>query len=250
MKYSKTNIIGDAGEHLLVARVIKLFGYPCRLNSIDIGIDAEIELIDSNYKSTGKFIKCQVKTTTDSGKTSLFLEEKHISYWNSIDIPVVVFLVHLDTEEIFWHCIDDISVYTKSESGYKVDFDSAQILKKENKEQFDEIALFPLVQQIQKIYRDAYTKASSDKEEFLDSGNHDLTTAEFFVRNFYEIRANLNKVEKLISKNPTLSKLKHKYSKEIGIIFSYLMEVEEIMNVIKEDHGYEYFSFLENEDFD
>ena len=59
MKYSKTNIIGDAGEHLLVARIIKLFGYPCRLNSIDIGIDAEIELIDTNYKSTGKFINRQ-----------------------------------------------------------------------------------------------------------------------------------------------------------------------------------------------
>lgn len=232
--------------HLLVARVIKLFGYPCRLNSIDIGIDAEIELIDDNFKSTGKFIKCQIKTTKLSDKSSLFLAEKHIKYWNSISVPVVIFLVHLDTEEIFWHCVDNIESYEKSASGYKIEFDSTQILKEDNKEKFDEIAIFPLIQQIKKVYDDAYTKAMSDKSEYLDERNYDLTTVEFIVENFYEIKANLDKVEKLISDNPTLSKIKYKYSKELDVIWEYLREVNEIIEVIESDQGDDYFKFLKN----
>ena len=58
---------------------------------------------------------------------------------------------------------------------------------------------------------DAYEKVISDKSEFLDESNYDLTTAEFFVRNFFEIKFNLNKVEKLIHNNPPLQKIKQKF---------------------------------------
>lgn len=250
MKYEKANIIGDAGEYLLASRIIKLFGYPCRLYSIDIGIDAEIELIDCNYKSTGKFVKCQIKTTVDSSKTSLFIDKKHIKYWNSIDIPVVVFLVHLETEEIFWHCVDDVDSYKESTSGFKIEFNTNNTLKKENKEKFDEIALFPLIQQIRKIYEDAYEKVISDKSEFLDESNYDLTTAEFFVRNFFEIKFNLNKVEKLIHNNPPLQKIKQTFSKQLSLIYAYIRDVEEIVETIELDYGNDYFSFLKTDTLD
>lgn len=129
MKYYLSNIIGDAGEHLFASRIIKLFHFPCRLINIDIGIDAEIEIIDDNFKSTGVFLKCQVKTTT-SDKFYIYVEEGHLEYWNKINVPVIVFLVHLDTEKIYWHCIDDIEKYTKGKTDYVINFDKTDILKK------------------------------------------------------------------------------------------------------------------------
>lgn len=246
MKYSNTNIIGDAGEHLLAARIIKLFGYPCRLNSIDIGIDAEIELIDRNFKSTGGFIKCQIKTTTDSSKMALYLEEKHLSYWNSMSIPVVIFLVHLHTEQIFWHCVDKIDTYEKSDSGYKIHFDSTQGLKSENKDRFDEIAIFPLIQRIKKIYETAYQTAVSDKAEFLDTRNYDLTTFEFLAENYYNIKSNLNDAERLIFQNPVLSKIKIDFSEHLEVIRDYLKEVAEGIETIESDHGDDFFAHLKN----
>ena len=87
----------------------------------------EIEIIDDNFKSTGEFLKCQVKTTT-SDKFYLYVEEKHIEYWNKINMPVIIFLVHLDTENIYWHCVDNIENYTKGKTDYVINFDKADIL--------------------------------------------------------------------------------------------------------------------------
>ncbi len=100
MKYTYENIIGDAGEHLVAAKIIKLFGFPCRLISIDLGIDAEIEIINENAKSTGEFLKCQIKTT-QTNNNFVYIQERHLIYWNSINIPVIVFLVHLRYQRYF-----------------------------------------------------------------------------------------------------------------------------------------------------
>lgn len=201
MKYNVTNIIGDAGEHLVAARIIKFFGYPCRLTNIDIGIDAEIELIDSNYKSTGQFIKCQIKTTT-SDKFHLYLDDRHIVYWNKLNVPV------------------------------------------ENKERFDEIALFPFKQQIRNIYEEAYTTVVYDNEQFLETNNYDVVTFEDFVLHSNRIKFDFKKVDNLFRKYASLNNLKTEYAQKLSIINIYLERIEEEKEVILMDHGQGYFDHL------
>ena len=243
MKYNVTNIIGDAGEHLVAARIIKFFGYPCRLTNIDIGIDAEIELIDSNYKSTGQFIKCQIKTTT-SDKFHLYLDDRHIVYWNKLNVPVVIFLVHLQEENIYWHCVDNIQTYDKSDSGYKISFNANDILSKANKERFDEIALFQFKQQIRNIYEKAYTTVVYDNEQFLETNNYDVVTFEDFVLHSNRIKFDFKKVDNLFRKYASLNNLKTEYAQKLSTISTYLDRIEEEKEVILMDHGQGYFDHL------
>ncbi|MGQ5675295.1 DUF4365 domain-containing protein, partial [Lacticaseibacillus paracasei] len=61
MEYPKKSVNGDAGEYLVAYTITKLFGWPCRLFGVDIGVDAELEILDDEARSTGDVIKIQVK---------------------------------------------------------------------------------------------------------------------------------------------------------------------------------------------
>lgn len=249
MKYSYTNIIGDAGEHLVAAKIIKLFGFPCRLMGIDIGIDAEIEIIDAEYKSTGQFLKCQIKTTL-SKDFSICLQEKHILYWNSINIPIVVFLVHLTEEKIYWHCIKNIKEYEKSNSGVTVKFDTTNILKKSSKKTFIQLVHIKSFEEIRKIYEELYEIAHKDKVELLDTKNYDYFTVEHFVRNLLKIEYDLSKVKKLQRRNKSLIKVDEEYLEKLDEINEYISEVQELRDNILENYGPDHYDYLKNANYD
>jgi len=250
MQYSSTNIIGDAGEHLVASRVINLFKFPCRLIGIDIGIDAEIEIIDDNYKSTGEFIRCQIKTTT-SDTFYLYIDEEHMAYWNKMSMPVVVFLVHLENEKIYWHCIDEIGKYKKGKSGYVVNFDEADNLNAGNKDRFKEIVNIKLVRQIAKIYEEAFAIVDKDNKEFFDfeEPKYDVTTFEDFVYHSEQIQYSLSKAEKLIRRYKFLENVSDEYRDKLRAISQYLKRVDEEKKTILEDFGSDYFDHLKSENF-
>lgn len=245
MKYTPSNIIGDAGEHLLAAKVIKLFGFPCRLVNIDIGIDAEIEIIDRNYKSTGQFIRAQVKTTIKE-TFHLYLSEKHLNYWNTMQVPAVIFLVHLNSENIYWHCVDKTEKYLKSKSGLKIDFDAENILIAKNRAKFLEISQYQDQQILASIYQCAY-EISCEDLELMESGVYDLTSFEEFVYNCNKILYDFNKADKLIRKQPGLEKIRNEFGSKIKDIKIYLARVEEEKHSILEDHGSDYFDHLKED---
>lgn len=249
MKYNTSNIIGDAGEHLVAARIIKLFECPCRLVNIDIGIDAEIEIIDSNKKSTGQFIKAQIKTTI-SDKMYLYIDGKHISYWNKIGIPVVIFLVHIDAEKIYWHCVEDLDSYELLDSGYKIEFAASNILQKNNKQKFLEISLFPLEREIKRRYEECYKLAKEDKELYLDTGDYDLVTYEEFVFHSNKIKFHFDKIERIFRKYDGLRKLEVQYHKKLELINDYLDEIEEGKESILLDTDSDYFDHLDSKNWD
>jgi hypothetical protein len=97
-KYTKDMAQGDWGEYYFAYKVIKTFGWPCRILDIDIGIDAQIEILDKEFNTTGRFIGVQVKTTK-----KLSIKDKHIAYWRSCEFPVII--VHVDPkskEMLYW----------------------------------------------------------------------------------------------------------------------------------------------------
>lgn len=246
MKYTLQNINGDAGEHLLAAKVIKLFGYPCRLIGIDIGLDAEIEIIDDNLKSTGEFLKCQIKTRMDN-LLYVYVDGEHIGYWNKINIPVIIFLVQLETEQIYWHCIDDITKYRKTKLKYVVEFNQENVLERSNKENFRNLSYYPIIRELEKIYDDAYCQVVED--EIIRKEEYDLINLEDFVLHINKIIFDFKKAEKLLYKYKALESVKIKYRKKIEIIKKYINEVNSEKEQAMLDHGYDYFQAQESENW-
>ena len=247
MQYSKKDINGDAGEHLVASRIIYYYGFPCRLQNIDIGIDAEIEITDNNLRSTGNILKAQIKST-ESDKMAVYIKGKHIKYWNDLNIPVIVLLVHLKTDKIFWHCVDNISQYSLHESGYKIEFDPINELNMSSKERFVEISLFPLKQQIIFIYTKAFKLAQEDMP-LIDSRDYDIITYEFFAENFFGIKYNLEKVDLIFRRYEVLKSLEQTFREKLNFIRNYLREVEEGIETIEEDSP-DYFDHLRNSTYD
>jgi hypothetical protein len=64
MKYALRTANGDAGEFFFAYKIASVLKWPCRLFDIDIGIDAQVEIVDEDDEtSTGRFVAFQVKAT-------------------------------------------------------------------------------------------------------------------------------------------------------------------------------------------
>lgn len=121
-RYKKTSATGDAGEYYFAYWVTRHFGFPCRLQSVDLGIDALIELTNEHKDVKGELISVQIKTSfisrLDKKKSDVIDESKikkqfdvsHLSYWDSSHLPVIlVYIIFIDDEEprMYVRNIDD-----------------------------------------------------------------------------------------------------------------------------------------------
>lgn len=129
MEYPKRSINGDAGEYLVAYRITKLFGWPCRLYGVDLGVDAEIEIIDDASSSTGDIIKVQIKSfdsISSSDAKSVYVSDRHINYWKRFCLPVIVCCVDLKSEKIYWKQVTATEAYASSGESKKVSFNLTQ----------------------------------------------------------------------------------------------------------------------------
>lgn len=106
MKFDIKSSHGKAGEYYFAYWICNNFGWPCRLLDIDVGIDAQIEVFNENYHSTGDFIGVQVKTTMYSNP-NVSVPLKNLEYWASIEDPVILVSITLNKNpKIFWKLIN------------------------------------------------------------------------------------------------------------------------------------------------
>lgn len=127
MKYPKTAATGNAGEFFFAYQVAKVLGWPCRIFDIDIGVDAQVEILDAQCESTGRFVAVQIKTTTGEGVATRYVDPKQLEYWKRLESPVFLVLVDLDDESMYLHRIDRRKRYPKTTSGlFRIDFDRQQ----------------------------------------------------------------------------------------------------------------------------
>jgi hypothetical protein len=87
----------------------------CREQSSDYGIDVEIELADKH--ATGWIFKGQVKGhgTISWNKDSTVLQpvrDSTLAYWRGMRVPVVLFLVDVSHEQVYWAPGQGVSVET------------------------------------------------------------------------------------------------------------------------------------------
>ncbi len=125
MKYPRNTSNGHAGEFFFAYKVASVLGWPCRLFDIDIGIDAQVEVLDEERASTGKFVAFQIKTTTAKNlEDKTYVDEKHLIYWRSLETPVFVVLVVLSQKAMYLRRIEKFRNYHKTANGQvRIDFD-------------------------------------------------------------------------------------------------------------------------------
>lgn len=124
MKYPLGTANGDAGEFFAAYKVAKELGWPCRLFDIDIGIDAQVEILTDARESTGRFVALQVKATSAAEVDCRYVSEQQLNYWRSLEIPVFVVLVDLQKEKMFLHLIEATREYEATKKGQrKIPFD-------------------------------------------------------------------------------------------------------------------------------
>jgi len=121
-KYTKSAAQGDWGEYYFAYKVIKTFGWPCRILDIDIGIDAQIEILDKEFNTTGRFIGVQIKTAD-----KLQITDRHIKYWRSCEFPIIIVHISPKTKKMSYLHVDKTSPKEKFRSldNFKI-FDANQ----------------------------------------------------------------------------------------------------------------------------
>lgn len=124
--YQKRTINGDAGEHLVAFKFTRTLNWPCRLQGVDLGIDAEIEICDDSNGATGNVVKLQVKSfdkLTSAVKHDVYVEDADIAYWQRFSVPTIVVCVDLNAEKVYWKPISSTEAYQTSGASRKITFD-------------------------------------------------------------------------------------------------------------------------------
>jgi hypothetical protein len=126
MKYPIETANGDAGEFLFAYRIATVLKWPCRLFDIDIGIDAQVEIIGDGGVSTGRFVAFQIKATSAEDRDCCYVSKAQLAYWKELELPVFVVLVDLAKEALFLHCVVNDRDYPLTPKGrVRIDFDLA-----------------------------------------------------------------------------------------------------------------------------
>lgn len=117
---------GDAGEYFVAYTLTRALGWPCRLYGVDLGVDAEIEVLDAVGHSTGDIIKVQVKAIDGAPADkplSIYVDDRHIMYWKQFCLPVIVCCVDLSLQQVYWKQITVTEAFRSEGASKKVTFD-------------------------------------------------------------------------------------------------------------------------------
>lgn len=105
---------GHQGEQLVSARAASMGFAFHGLNRLETGVDGIMELRDPlTHAMLAKWVGVQVKTTVEGNytgeDTSSFeklVEPTDLAYWRQSSIPVIIVLVRLSDNSMFWKAVD------------------------------------------------------------------------------------------------------------------------------------------------
>ena len=113
-KLTKNQLIGQRGELLAAERTMAM-GYAFQAtNRLETGVDGLLELRDQQTgQMLGKWVACQIKTREaepytreDNASFEYLLNPEDLAYWRGSNIPVIIVLVRLSDQSMFWKQVD------------------------------------------------------------------------------------------------------------------------------------------------
>ena len=121
------------GAHAVQQKIHKEFGWICREQPEDFGIDAHIEIV-TNGAPTGKIIAAQIKSGTkyfvqqDDVGTVFRGKLEHLDYWLKHDLPIIVILYDPASQVAYWQHVTPEHV-TRLAKGWKMSIPQQQKLE-------------------------------------------------------------------------------------------------------------------------
>ncbi|MDF3123489.1 DUF4365 domain-containing protein [Rheinheimera sp. 1928-s] len=261
MKLDLNNANGKAAEHYFAYWVLRYLNWPCRLLDVDIGIDAQIEIMDEAMHSTGEFLAAQIKTSINPElKISIKLE--HLKYWESISDPVILVLVSFNDNEpkIYWKLVNKKDTRNKlhkekEEKKKTVDvrFTQDDLLSPSSLSQLVRLPYKNELAILNKTYKKLYDlwlevgepcySEEYDRYDYENYNNFDLITAHYFMENFNTACYLVDKIDDMTSKNNKLSEL----TSDVHSIYETYEEIKSVIismlpDVMENDcyHDYEF----------
>ncbi|MES2355090.1 MAG: DUF4365 domain-containing protein [Pseudomonadota bacterium] len=151
-RYSKTERLGiNAVEQIVLNDLESIFREQL-VN--DMGIDAQIELVNGDKNPTGKLIAVQIKSGASHfrGKADNFLyhgKNVHLDYWLNHSLPVIL-VVHLpESGKTLWTPVNEETV-ERTKKGWKVSISKKQELDKSSRQSLESVVENFLAQQLLK----------------------------------------------------------------------------------------------------
>lgn len=124
MQYSEKSANGDAGEFYFAYQIASVLKWPCRLLDIDIGIDAQVEILRKDQSGTGQFVAFQIKAISKEEKSCRYVSQRQLDYWRELSLPVFVVLVDLSSTRMYLHQVLLDKDYPLTPKGaVRIDFD-------------------------------------------------------------------------------------------------------------------------------
>ncbi len=145
-QYTKAKAIGNAGAFKFGEKITRMFGWPVRFvdESVDVGVDAEIEVCDLEGNATGQLIKAQIKSTEfnpDIGGQKLYLKPNDLEYLKNLTVPVIVVYVDISSHSgVYWRPLNHEQVSKRTP--HRFDFSLEDCLLADSRERLE--ALTPL----------------------------------------------------------------------------------------------------------
>ncbi|WP_417370310.1 DUF4365 domain-containing protein [Flavobacterium beibuense] len=244
MKLDINNALGKASEHFFAYWMMKNFNWPCRLLDVDIGIDAQLEIMGDNSHSLGEFIAVQVKSNS-SPKLKVEIKTKHIEYWRMIDDPVVLVLVsHVnDNPELYWKVLDEKFLNTPlgQKKTTTVTFSEKEKLLPSSKQ---EILMLPYksglitIKEISTEFEELYNSVcipcySNEHDEFSHKhcSYYDLETAKGFLEDFDRACVLKDELDKVLEQFPSIPN----FNDDFPVIYDQFYELEGIITNMASD---------------
>lgn len=144
--YPESEELGDKGVRMVESIFCDEFRWIFRQQEKnDLGIDAQIEIIDDNRKSNGKLIALQIKCGVSFFKRSdnngyIFQgDSKHLLYWLDHALPVILILCNPKDNKCFWVEVTRSNT-TKTKDSWKITIPFSNILNITYKHDLETIA--------------------------------------------------------------------------------------------------------------
>ena len=199
-QYPKRSISGDAGEHFAAYKFTQTLKWPCRLQGVDLGIDAELEICDQQFSATGNVVKLQIKSFQElsgSQRHDVYVDDSDIDYWQRFSVPTIIVCVDLKNEKVCWKPISATEAYATGGASRKITFNlSEDELKPEATSKISSLAspdhfkdILDLITEAEAIYKrqvasDVFAISGDELDEIHKVNN----TFESIVSRIEEIR--------------------------------------------------------------
>jgi phosphatidylserine/phosphatidylglycerophosphate/cardiolipin synthase-like enzyme len=143
---SDTSRIARDGINAVEGVVIRQLGWAFREQPIeDVGVDAHIEIREDG-KLTGRLIALQIKSGTSwfrevTSEGFVYRgQPRHLTYWRSHSLPVILVLYHPEEQRAWWVAIADDAIKS-TERGWSIVVPKTQELDRSAAEHLRPIAL-------------------------------------------------------------------------------------------------------------